>query len=375
MEKRLTHLLFADDSLIFLDANIEEGAALGEVLRLYSAMSGQCINFNKSSLSVGRKIRHTDGQRLANSLGVTFIENHTKYLGLRAFLGRNKREVFGQIRNMVWEKLQGWKMGLFSQAGREVLIKSIIQAILVYLMSCFRLTKGLIREIQSLIARFWWGSTKDKHQIHWGNWDKLCKDKWFGGMGFRDLEDFNQALLSKQGWKLVTNPNSLFAQVLKALYYPNSEFLTAGLRNCCSNIWRGIIWGRELILKGSRWRVTDGNKIRINEDRWIPREAPFLLRTPAMVPPNAYVSSLMDDAGEWNIETLKETMHEDDIPWILGIQTRKDGGEDDRMWHDTINKKYTVDSGDKIIQMEKQGAETSNKSIVRGGGRRYGNRI
>uniref|UniRef100_A0A803PGT3 Reverse transcriptase domain-containing protein n=1 Tax=Cannabis sativa TaxID=3483 RepID=A0A803PGT3_CANSA len=366
MEKRLTHLLYADDSLIFLDATAEEGAALKEVLRHYSAMSGQCINFNKSSLCVGRKISHAQGQRLANSMGVTLIENHSKYLGLPAFVGRNKKEVFGMIRKKVWEKLQGWKMGLFSQAGREVLIKSIIQAIPVYIMSCFRMTKGLIREIHSLIARFWWGSTTTKHQIHWGSWEKLSIDKGAGGMGFRNLEEFNQALLAKQGWKIVSNPESLLAQVLKALYYPNSDFLSSGTGNGCSTVWRGILWGRELIQKGSRWRVEEGSRVRVNEDRWIPRGAQFTLRTPALVPPNTYVNTLLDDSGNWRIESLEKIMHKDDIPWIVGIQTRRDRGEDALMWHYTMNGDYTVASGYNLIQREKQKAETSNKSIARG---------
>uniref|UniRef100_A0A803NI94 Reverse transcriptase domain-containing protein n=1 Tax=Cannabis sativa TaxID=3483 RepID=A0A803NI94_CANSA len=277
LEKRLTHLLFADDCLIFMDATVEEGRAFTEVLQKYSDLSGQCINFTKSNLCVGRKISQAEGQRLASSIGVTFTENHSKYLGLPAFVGRNKKEAFGLVRNKVWDKLQGWKMGLFSQAGRKVLIKSIIQAIQVYVMSCFRLSKGIIHEIQTLITRFWWGSTEAKHQIHWGDWEKLCKDKWTGGMGVKDLEDFNQALLAKQAWKLVTNPNSLFAQVMKALYFPSSELFEARKGTGCSNVWQGILWGRELLLKGTRWRVSDGRKVRINEDRWIPRGPPFTL--------------------------------------------------------------------------------------------------
>uniref|UniRef100_A0A803NT31 Reverse transcriptase domain-containing protein n=1 Tax=Cannabis sativa TaxID=3483 RepID=A0A803NT31_CANSA len=331
LDSRLTHLLFADDSLIFLDATIEEGNVLAEVLRTYSTLSGQCINFNKSNLCVGRKISHMEGQRLATSLAVTFIENHTKYLGLPAFVGRNKKEAFGVIQNKVWEKLQGWKIGLFSQAGREVLIKSIIQAIPVYLMSSFRMTKGLIREIQALIARFWWGSTETKHQIHWGDWEKLCIDKWSGGMGFRNLEDFNQALLAKQGWKLVTNLDSLFAQVLKALYYPNSDFLKADLGSWCYNVWR-----EELL---------------------------FFFEPRQRCPPNTYVNSLMNDNGDWNIEALEEKIHEDDIPWILGIQTRRECGEDDLLWHYTINGEYTVASGYVLTQLEKRSA--SNKEIER----------
>uniref|UniRef100_A0A803P3V6 Reverse transcriptase n=1 Tax=Cannabis sativa TaxID=3483 RepID=A0A803P3V6_CANSA len=366
LEKRLTHLLFADDCLIFMDATVEEGRAFTEVLQKYSDLSGQCINFSKFNLCVGRKISQAEGQRLASSIGVTFTENHSKYLDLPAFVGRNKREAFGLVRNKVWDKLQGWKMGLFSQGSREVLIKSIIQEIPVYVMSCFRLSKGIIHEIQTLIAQFWWGSTKAKHQIHWGDWEKLCKDKWTGGMGFKDLEDFNQALLAKQGWKLVTNPNSLFAQVMKALYFPNTEFFEARKGTLCSNVWQGILWGRELLLKGTRWRVNDGRKVRINEDKWIPRGPPFTLRTHAEVPPNSLVETLINDAGDWKLEALEEKMNKDDIPWILGIQTIQDCGEDELIWNPTLDGEYTVASGYLMKQSEKEGAERSNKSITTG---------
>uniref|UniRef100_A0A803Q7L1 Reverse transcriptase n=1 Tax=Cannabis sativa TaxID=3483 RepID=A0A803Q7L1_CANSA len=244
----------------------------------------------------------------------------------------------GLVRNKVWDKLQGWKMGLFSQAGRKVLIKSIIQAIQVYVMSCFRLSKGIIHEIQTLITRFWWGSTEAKHQIHWGDWEKLCKDKWTGGMGVKDLEDFNQALLAKQAWKLVTNPNSLFAQVMKALYFPSSELFEARKGTGCSNVWQGILWGRELLLKGTRWRV----------------------------PPNSLVETLINEAGDWKLDALEEKMNKDDIPLILGIQTMRDCGEDELIWNPTIDGEYTVASCYRMKQSEKEGAETSNKSITKG---------
>ena len=88
-------------------------------------------------------------------LDVPSIRNFEKYLGLPTFVGRGKKKSFSYIKECVWKKLQGWKEKLLSQAGKEVLIKSVIQAILTYTMSCFKLPKGLIRELKIMIRKFW----------------------------------------------------------------------------------------------------------------------------------------------------------------------------------------------------------------------------
>jgi hypothetical protein len=78
-----------------------------------------------------------------------------------------------------------------------------------------------------MISRFWWGSNMDNRKIHCVNLKKTCKQKNSGGMGFRDLGAFNEALLAKQGWRIMTEPLSLMASVLKAKYFPNNHFLKA----------------------------------------------------------------------------------------------------------------------------------------------------
>ncbi|KAL5572755.1 hypothetical protein UlMin_022352 [Ulmus minor] len=127
-------------------------------------------------------------------------------------------------------------------------------------MACFKLSKQLVSDLHRLIADYWWGSKRGKSRMHWSKWNVMCNGKERGGMGFRDLGCFNQALLAKQGWRLIRNPDSLVGKVLKACYFPNGNFLNARKGKHASLVWRSLMWGREIIEKGLRWRVGSGKK-------------------------------------------------------------------------------------------------------------------
>jgi hypothetical protein len=71
----------------------------------------------------------------------------------------------------------------------------------------------------------------------WVAWDEMTKPKYLGGLGFRDIEIFNMALLARQTWRLLQDLTSLSARVLKAAYYPDGEFPNADLGMSLSRIW------------------------------------------------------------------------------------------------------------------------------------------
>lgn len=161
------------------------------------------------------------------------------------------------------KKLGGWKERTLSQAGKEVLIKVIAQAIPTYTMSCFAFPIGLCTEIKQLLCKFWWGSGESTSKIHWMKWKCMCLPKNKGGLGFRDMENFNLALLARQGWQIIQDPDSLISRLLKARYFPRSDFLNASVGFNPSYSWRSILKGREVLAKGLLWSIGNGSEVLI----------------------------------------------------------------------------------------------------------------
>jgi hypothetical protein len=136
-----------------------------------------------------------------------------------------------------------------------------------------------------------------------------------GGMSFRYNEYFNQAMLAKQGWRLLKFPNSLMAQVVKAKYYPRGNFLEANMGSCPSYAWRSIWKARKLLKEGLIWRVGDGLSINIWRDRWIPSPITNAIHSPnRILPIDAKVCCLFDKGNQgWNVPLLKELFSSEEV--------------------------------------------------------------
>lgn len=126
------------------------------------------------------------------------VNNLVKYLGPPSHLTWSKKVDLNYIKERVHKVLGGWKRNLLSMGGKEALIKVVVQSIPTYAMSCICLPKSLCRDILNMMTGFWWGSTLSERKIHWLAWNKLCPPKERGGLGFRNLEGFNQSLLAKR---------------------------------------------------------------------------------------------------------------------------------------------------------------------------------
>ncbi|CAN0906360.1 Uncharacterized mitochondrial protein AtMg00310 [Linum grandiflorum] len=140
--------------------------------------------------------------------------------------------------------------------------------------------------------------------------------KEHGGLGFRDIRGFNLALLGKQVWRLLSQPNSIVSLLYRAKYYPTGDILTAELGHHPSFVWRSLCESRCIVRKGYRWKIGDGNATHVWMEPWLKSDSQMRITTPV----NPHVAK------------------------IQAIPLDSADGEDYRIWHVSKNGDYTVKS-------------------------------
>jgi hypothetical protein len=199
-----------------------------------------------------------------------------------------------------------------------------------------------------------------KRKVHWRSWEWLSTPKALGGMGFRDIALFNQAMLAKQGWRLLTDPNSLCAWVLKGRYYPHSDFWNATKPRSASYTWRSILHGRALLIQGIRWGIADGRSVKILKDNWIPNLPPEVLKPTSPIPVSATVHCLLDEGtGTWNDKNIHAFFDPDTAAKILQIQVARHTGEYFVCWPHTRHGIFSVRSAYNLARTRKFPASLS----------------
>ncbi|CAL2231020.1 unnamed protein product [Prunus armeniaca] len=237
------------------------------ILRSYCLASGQLLNTDKSCCFFSTNSPTDVKNSICERLGMALVENPRVYLGLPTVWGKSKKGVLKYVKDRILVKLQGWKQLLLSQAGKEVLVKAVVQAIPAYPMLVFKFPINFCKELDSSIGNFWWGQKNDSNKIHWVSWEKLGLAKVEGEMGFRNFSEFNLALLAMQGWRLLMNPDSLWACILKDKYFPYGNVLNAKKGANASWVWSCVLEGLNVINQGVQWQVVNGESVRLWHDR------------------------------------------------------------------------------------------------------------
>jgi len=244
---RVNHLLFADDTMFFCRVDPKSCLKLKSILHKYELASGQKINQAKYSITFSAKTPPAVRERVKQILLIQKEGGQGKYLGLPELFGRKKKDLFTAIVDRIKQRALSWSSRFLSSAGKLTMLKSVLSTMPTYTMSCFQLPLSLCKRIQSTLTRFWWDSKPDQRKMSWISWQKMTLSFKSGGLGFRDVQTFNKALLAKLSWRLLQNPSCLLAKLLLGKYCKHSTLLDCKVSNSASHGWRSICLGRDVL--------------------------------------------------------------------------------------------------------------------------------
>ncbi|CAL1402494.1 unnamed protein product [Linum trigynum] len=185
----LTHCLFADDTVIFGKADLQEAEKILDLIREYGTITGQEVNINKSSVFFSANVPEVDKAAIIGHIGFASSNCHTKYLGVPMEWGNSKKETFQFLIQRMEKMGEAWKSLLLSHGGKEVLLKAVIQAIPSYIMYLFNLPVNLTKKMDSLLTNFFWSGSMQKSTMHWCRKEIPCAPK-AGGIGILKLQRF-----------------------------------------------------------------------------------------------------------------------------------------------------------------------------------------
>ncbi|KAL0403748.1 UNVERIFIED_CONTAM: hypothetical protein Sradi_2015600 [Sesamum radiatum] len=160
------------------------------------------------------------------------------------------------------------------------------------------------------------------------------------------MKAFNKAMLAKQGWRLVTRPNALLSQLLRAKYFPGSTFLDAQMGPRPSLTWRSLIGARDLLIRGCRCKIRLGREVHIWGDRWVRRPSEFRVSlAPEILFPDARVAELIDrNRGGWREELVRQVVDEETTQIIFTIALPHVDRPDELIWHYDSKGQFSVHS-------------------------------
>ncbi|VAI44478.1 unnamed protein product [Triticum turgidum subsp. durum] len=167
---------------------------------------------------------------------------------------------------------------------------------------------------------------KGERKPTWVSWEVMTRPKYLGGLGFRNLELFNLALLARQSWRVLQDPSSLSSRILKASYYPDRSLLNAEIGSRPFQIWRAILEGRDILKQGLIRRIGNGQTTSIWDHNWIPKESSLRPIVSLVQDPPERVAELMLPAmAAWNEQLVRFVFLPTDAEAILRIPAIHEG--------------------------------------------------
>ncbi|GKU86994.1 hypothetical protein SLEP1_g1457 [Rubroshorea leprosula] len=314
---KVSHLQFADDSILFGKAVERNIWAAKSIMRIFELVSGLKINFVKSQL-FGLNVSDEWKSKMAHILHCKQGAFPYRYLGVP--IGSNIKSIalWKPLIKTFEKKLSQWKGRFLSFGGRITLLNAVLTSLPVFSMSVHLLPRGLILSLDKIRRNFLWGGGESKRKINWVSWDKVCKSKNEGGLGVKDLRNFNLALLGKWWSRLARGDEGL---VYKVIYHKYGRPEGSWIEWVNGNGHRGSMWWRNIcridhtdlcntgwLSGGFRLNMGDGCLVNFWKDNWT-GDQPLANRFPRLFLVSTDKDKRISQMGTWREDKWQWTLH------------------------------------------------------------------
>ncbi|XP_059599050.1 uncharacterized protein LOC132255193 [Vitis vinifera] len=311
-ELAVSHLLFADDTLIFCEARREQLANLSWILAWFEAASDLRINLAKSVLIPVGEVDELE--ELAAELGCRLGALPTVYLGLPLGAHHKTSSSWDGVEERMRRRLAQWKRQYISKGGRITLIKSTLASIPIYLLSLIRIPKAVAKRIERIQRDFLWGGGCLEGKVHLINWKVVCSPKEEGGLDIRKIDLLNKALLGKWVWRYAYEKDNLWKTVIGVKY--GQEGCGWKTKEVCGpfgvGLWKDIMKEVDWCWENIDFKVGKGNRVLFWTDKWCGNEAlaqsyPQLFTLAGHK--NAKICEVWDSSmsqGGWNLRLARD---------------------------------------------------------------------
>ncbi|XP_060212175.1 uncharacterized protein LOC132639770 [Lycium barbarum] len=264
----VSHLLYADDTLIFCGAERSQVTKLNRTLFIFEAISGLHMNMLKSTIYPVNEVPNME--ELADIMGCKIGSFPSTYLGLPLGAKYKSTEIWTGIIEKFEKKLATWQMQYLSFGGRLTLINSVLDSLPTYYMALFQIPTGVLEQIDKLRRDFLWEGNSEDHKYHLVKWEKESLPKFQGGLGIKDLAAHNKSMMMKWLWRFNLEDAGLWKDVVIAKHGILDHWCTkASTLPYGVGVWKGIrrLW--DTFVQQTHFEVGNGSLLRFWKDKWV----------------------------------------------------------------------------------------------------------